>query len=270
MKRNLYFDHHLHTSFSPDADPQASMERYIERAQELGIAGFVLTDHLDLDTPVILFQKTIDYRPYYKKFLQLKKQSNIALRMGIEIGYQPHLHEALNDVLGKVPFDFVICSMHLTDQLDYYNGDFFIGKTQDEAYQRYFESVKEAVIAYDNYDVFGHLDYIIRYGDYAIKDYSIERYESIIKEILIIIIKKGKGIEINTSGLRYGLNTTHPKFEVIQWFKELGGTIITIGSDAHKVADLTKDFDVAFSLLKKAGFTSFTVFENRKPTFINF
>ena len=268
MDAKNYFDHHLHTQFSPDADPQATMEKYIEEAKRLGISGLVYTDHLDLDTPVELFQKTIEYDSYYQKYLSVKEKIDLPIRLGIEIGYQPHLNKSLEEFLQSVPFDFVICSMHLTDCLDYYNGDFFIGKTQDEAYLRYFESVLEAVKNYHNYDVFGHLDYIIRYGDFDVKDYSIEKYQPIIKKILKEIIKHQKGIEINTSGLRYGLNTTHPKFEVIKWFKELGGEIITLGSDAHKVNDLAKDFDVAIRLLKAAGFDRVAVFEKRQPSFI--
>ncbi len=266
--RNYWFDHHVHTNDSPDADKEATMTRYIKRASELNMAGVVFTDHLDLDTPVKLFQDIIDYTRYHKHFLEVQKNSSIPIRMGIEIGYQPHLNNALNALLGRVPFDFVICSMHVTDGLDYYNGDFFLGKTQDEAYMRYFESVLEAVNRYDNYDVFGHLDYIIRYGGYETKDYAIDRYEAIIKEILNVIVRNQKGLEINTSGFRYDLGVTHPKITVLKWFKELGGEIVTLGSDAHKVDDLAGDFDKAVAILKEVGFTKIATFKQRKVSFI--
>ena len=261
-------DHHTHTQASPDADPKLEMEHYIKKAQALNVPGVMFTDHVDYDYVSPLFAEIIDYKAYYKKILDLRKAYDIDILMGIEVGYQPHLNQRITTLLANHPFDFVILSTHLCDGLDLYNGDFFVGKTQEESYMRYFEIVLNTVENYTNYDVYGHLDYIIRYGNFAHKTYDFKTFEPIITKILKVIIKKGKGIEINTSGLRYKLGVTHPRLELLTLYKALGGTIITVGSDAHYLKDFQADFDFALALLKKAGFTHITQFKNRIPYFV--
>ncbi len=263
-------DQHMHTINSPDASNQATFENYLGEATKQGVKSLTFTDHVDLDTPVELFQMMPDYYAYATTLKRLQKTTDIQLRMGVEIGYQPHLHHAYDAFLSRHAFDFVIMSLHVGDGLDFYNGDFFEGKTQNEAYKRYFELVVKTVEAYDNYDVFGHLDYIIRYGNFAEKDYDFATYQPLIDRALTAIIAKGKGIELNTSGLRYGLEHTHPKFDLIKRYKALGGEIITLGSDAHDPSDYRADFKAAIDLLKDAGFNEVAVFENRKPFFIPF
>jgi histidinol-phosphatase (PHP family) len=258
-------DHHMHTNWSPDADPNLTFEDYIHEAIHQNIPGVMFTDHVDFDYPDPFFKDIIDYQKYFEHIEKYRNLNTIEIGMGVEMGYQPHLKIEMDQFLKRHPFDFVICSIHVCDQLDLYNGDFFKGKTQQEAYRRYFEIVLEAVQNYDNYDIFGHVDYIIRYGNYSNRDYDYNLFKDIIDDILLAIIKKGKGIEVNTSGLRYGLGVMHPKQEVIHRYKQLGGQIITIGSDAHYIKDFQKDVDAALKLIKNAGFTQITYFKSRKP-----
>ncbi len=261
-------DHHTHTNYSPDADPLVSMQCYIDEAKKLGVEGVMFTDHVDLESPIELFMEIIDYESYQKEVERLRVETNFPIYMGVEIGYQPQLHQKYNDFLKTYAFDFVICSMHLADGLDFYYGDFFTGKTQEESYLRYFEVVLACVEVYDDYDVFGHLDFIIRYGKFEVSDYDFKKYQHVIDQILSTIISKNKGIELNTSGLRYGLAHMHPKFEIIKRFKELGGKNITLGSDAHRIEDYLKDFDIALELLRKAGFDEIAVYKNRVPSYV--
>jgi histidinol-phosphatase (PHP family) len=258
-------DHHMHTQASPDADQKLSMENYIEKAIELDLPGVMFTDHVDFDFAAPIFHQQIDYSIYTQKIEKMRQKYPIDIRMGVEMGYQPHLNERISHHLKTYPFDFVILSMHMCDGLDLYNGDFFKGKTQVEAYQRYFETVLYSVKNFFDYEVYGHIDYIIRYGSFERKMYDFEHFKPIVTEILKEIITRGKGIEINTSGLRYGLGVTHPRFELLKLYYELGGRIITLGSDAHYLKDYRINFDIAITLLKEAGFTHITEFKQRKP-----
>lgn len=115
--------------------------------------------------------------------------------------------------------------------------------------------------------MYGHLDYVVRYGGYAEKKIDYIEFKEILDEILMNLIRKEKGIEINISGIRYGLNSPHPNIDIIRRYKELGGEIITMGSDAHKVEDLGKDFDIALDVLEQAGFNQVAIYHNRKPEF---
>lgn len=258
-------DHHMHTQASPDADPNLSMEDYIRKAIECNYPGVMFTDHVDYDFAAPIFSEQIDYSQYYSQILKLRKQYNLPILMGVEMGYQPHLNAKIDALLNEFPFDLVILSIHMGDGLDLYNGDFFKGKTQNEAYMRYFEIVLDTVQNYENFDIFGHIDYIIRYGVFKNKIYDFDTFKPIITEILKIIIRNNKGIEVNTSGYRYGLGVTHPILELLKLYKSLGGKILTLGSDAHYLKDYQRDFDEALRLIRLAGFSEVTHFKNRKP-----
>jgi len=258
----------MHTIYSPDAKRDCTMENYIKLAKEKGIDGLMFTDHVDFDFPSGYFDEVIDYEKYLNEINELKTKHQIDIFMGVEMGYQPHLNDRIADFLNAHPFDFVICSIHVGDRLDFYNGDFFKGKTQNEAYQRYFEIVLDAVKSFDDYDVFGHIDYIIRYGGYENRNYDFDLHKETIDEILKEIIKKNKGIELNTSGIRYKLGVLNPGIKLLKRYKELGGKIVTFGSDCHDLKDYYKDFELAKSYLIESGFEYISVFKSRKVEFI--
>lgn len=262
-------DYHTHCNFSTDSD--AKMDIMVEKAIDLGLKELALTDHVDFDYPDLNYPFLLDYDEYYKYFFNIKEKykSKIKLIAGIEVGLQPHLKQTLIDFFKAKEFDFIIASTHVVDRLDLCNGDFFKGKTKKEAYYRYFEDVYDNIKIHNNFNVYGHLDYISRYGNYKDKTLEYKDYKEIIDMILKLLIEKGKGIEINTSGYRYKLDVIHPQLDIIKSYKNLGGEIITIGSDAHSPEYITSHFEDAYKALKESGFKYITLFENQKPTFIS-
>lgn len=167
------------------------------------------------------------------------------------------------------PFDFVIGSTHVIDKTDVSDPKFFEGKTKKEAYTKYFENVLENASANDCYNVYGHIDYVNRYAPYEDKSISYFDYREIIDEILKVLVDKGKGLDINTSGFRYGEGRPYPQFEILKRFKELGGEIITVGSDAHSPEYIADHFDDAYSMIKEAGFKAISSFRGKKVKFID-
>lgn len=266
----IYTDYHLHTTFSHDGI--STMEEHIKNAINLKLKEICFTEHYDIyDGLKNNALKTIDVENYVEKFNQYKEKykNQINLKLGIEIGLQPDIKDIICNIVTQYHFDFIIGSSHITCKKDISKDPtFFDGLTQKEAYTKYFKEVLENVKLYDEFDVYGHIDYIVRYGEYEEKKIKYSDYKEILDEILTNIIEKGKGIEINTSGYRYGLNTPHPNLEILKRYKELGGKIITIGSDAHKVDDACFNFDEAIQLLKQIGYENYTIFENRIPKFI--
>ena len=103
------------------------------------------------------------------------------------------------------------------------------------------------------------------YDDNSLK---YEEYSDLIDACLKSLIEKGKGIEVNTSGFRYGINGTYPSLTILKRYKELGGEIITAGSDSHKPEDTADHIDYAYSLIKEAGFKYVSVFRKQKPEFV--
>lgn len=83
--------------------------------------------------------------------------------------------------------------------------------------------------------MYGHLDYIARYIPANSYTYDWHDFNDLICIILKTIIEQGKGIEINTAGLKYGMPEPNPCLDIVKIYHDLGGEIITVGSDAHEV-----------------------------------
>lgn len=261
-------DFHNHTDFSADSD--ASAESMIEKAIDLGLSCLCMTDHMDPDMNFPGLDFTFDLSEYFKKHKELKERygRQITLLTGIELGLQPHIAEDLRQILSAGTFDFVIGSAHVADRIDPYLPEYWADKTEYEGILRYYENVLECLAAFDDFDVFGHLDYIVRYAPTKALHYSYQNYREIIDEILKTLISKNIGLELNTAGLKYGVGFAHPQPEVLKRYKELGGEIITIGSDGHRPEHLAYDFDKVPDILKECGFNYYTMFRDRKPEFI--
>ena len=265
----MLWDTHMHCHFSGDSE--SSPESMIQEAITRGLPGICFTDHLDYDYKEEPGLFDLDFESYHAKIHELKEQykNSISILFGIEIGLQPHLVADNRKVTDTYPFDFVIGSSHVVHGIDPYFDKFYEGKSEDEAYLDYFESILENISTNADYDVYGHLDYVVRYGPNKNKYYSYEKFADIIDEILGQLIQRGKGIEVNTAGFKYGLNHPNPTEDILRRYKELGGEIITIGADGHKPEHIAYDFYKIPGILKNAGFKYYTVFKERKPEFIS-
>ncbi len=262
------FDSHIHSSFSGDSDMPAEVA--CDTAIRLGLSGIAFTDHLDIDYPHFDIKFLIDFDKYSDTIdnLKLKHHSNLKVLKGVEVGIQPHVTEETDETVRKYDFDFVIASVHIIERLDPYNGEYFKDKTSKyEAFGRYLEEILMSVTKFDNFDVAGHIGYIRRYCIYDDRTLRYTDFSDIIDSILKTVISKGKGIEINTSGFRGNLNSPIPDFDIVSRYKELGGEILTIGSDAHVPEQISLNFSYVKEMLIKTGFKYITHFEKRKPVF---
>ncbi len=266
-------DMHVHSAFSSDSTE--APEAIIETAIKKGFSYAYFTDHHDMDFPVSKEEPDMDFQldfeSYFQKLLELKEiySNKIEVRIGVEQGICPPTAPNIAALSNRYPFDFVIGSSHLTslDNGDPYHPSYYEGKTNIEAYREYFMSEVENVKLTDGFDVYGHLDYAVRYCPDKSFVYRFDDYRDIFEVLLKSLIEKGKGIEINTAGIAK-IGFAHPHIEVLKLYKEMGGEIITVGSDAHKKEDIGFGFDVAEDLLKNVGFRYYTVFKERKPEFI--
>lgn len=256
-------DLHTHTSFSGDSTEP--MENSAAAAVRLGLKTLCITEHCDFDYPEDGFVP--DTASYRQEFLRVKEKfsDTLELLFGIELGVMDYLAADLQKYVSEWDFDFVIGSSHLVNGQDPYYPEYFGTLGTKNGILRYFESILANVKAFDNFDVYGHPDYAVRYCKE--KCYEPLDYRELLDEILRLLIEKGKGIELNTAGLRSGLSHPNPHPFILRRYKELGGEIITVGSDAHKAQDIAADFDAAQQILKDNGFSHYAVFRNRKPDF---
>lgn len=257
-------DLHTHTSFSSDSEEP--MENALAAMAEKGIRTVCFTEHMDMDYPGGEF--ILDTAAYRARLTGLREQfrGRIEVLFGVELGLMDYLAPRLREYTGAWDFDFIIGSSHLVDGTDPYYPEYFDQHGDHNGILRYFESILANIRAFDDFDVYGHLDYVVRYS--KAKSYRPADYAELLDEILKTLVSMGKGIELNTAGLKYGLGFAHPHPDLLKRYRELGGEIITVGSDGHKAEHYAWDFDKAADILKEAGFRYYTVFRARKPDFV--
>lgn len=268
----IFPDYHLHSSFSSDAD--YDIMELISSAKKKGLDSICITDHYDIDFPIDPDEPDmtfyLDTDEYYKHMSSVKKQfaPDFDFRIGVELGIMPHIGDKLNSyVFSHQELDFIIASAHIVDSYDPYKPDYFIGKTDYQAYKRYFETILESLKVFTNFNVVGHIDYILRYGKNKADNFKVSDYQDIFEEIFKIIVQNGKGIEINTGSLYKNLAFPHPHKDILKLYKDAGGEIITVGSDAHKPEYIGYGFDIAKEVLIDCGFKYYSTFSKQEPEF---
>ncbi|MHC1684284.1 MAG: histidinol-phosphatase HisJ family protein [Clostridiaceae bacterium] len=255
-------DYHMHTSFSNDS--KYPMKDAIKKAIELGIDEICFTEHSDYGT---MGDYVVDYNAYYQEYRNLKEKykDKISIKFGCEFGVQEHTVEDYDKDFKSYDFDFIILSNHQIEDIEFWTYKYQEGKTQDQYNRGYYQAILDVIEKFDNYSVLGHLDMIKRYDKQG--EYPDEEVRDLLVKILKHVIKHRKGIEVNTSNFRYSLPDLTPSRYILNLYKELGGDIITIGSDTHEEAHVGYNIELVKEELKKIGFKEFCTYEKMKPIF---
>lgn len=287
----MFADYHIHTYYSDDST--YPMEQVVRDAISKGITDLCFTDHVDygikedadkltpeqrqelkvkIQNPNVP-QYNVDYPAYVAECQNLKEKyaDKINLKLGMEFGLQIHTIPQYQKLFNSYPFDFIIMSCHQVENKEFWTQEFQQGRSQDEYNQRYYDEILAQVKNYHDYSVLGHLDLIARYDKAGV--YPFAKIRDKIAEILKIVIADGKGIELNTSSVRYKIHSAQgepeltPSREILALYKELGGRIITTGSDSHKPEHLGVYIAEQSQELKKLGFKEICTFEKMQPIF---
>ena len=246
-------------------DGKDFLEDICKKAIEIDLDEICFTEHFGVD-PKDVSDGVLDYKAYHE-CIELCKQkygNKLNIKRGLEIG-EPHLKpylETLKSEIEKMDLDFIIGSVHNINSIKLRLT--MPSKTKSKIYEDYFNEIL-AMVKIADIDVIGHLDLMKRYAFADYGNYEFEDYKDIIEEILTIAIKRNIGLEINTSGLRNKVNEVYPKIEILNLYKMLGGTIITIGSDSHSTDDCFSYCKQSYDLLKAYGFEKIYTFTKRCP-----
>ncbi|MCR4908921.1 MAG: histidinol-phosphatase HisJ family protein [Lachnospiraceae bacterium] len=266
-------DFHVHTTLSTDG--RSDMKEMIDAASDKGIRIICFTEHMDYDNVFGNGDEAfvVDMDAYLRSFdecRQYAENKGVEIRFGIELGLQTYLADYYHSLAEGRPFDFIIGSSHIVRRMDCAFPTYFEAfPSVHDAVEAYFDAEVANAMCHNDFDIYGHLDYVLRYVPDEDFVFSPEEYTDSLDRLLNTLIKKEKGIEINTGGFRSRLNTSNPAPYIVRRYRELGGTLITIGSDAHVAADLASYFTEAEEILKEAGFRQYAVYKNRKPEFID-
>ena len=277
----MFTDSHTHTRNSHDADKDSVIDR-CEEALRQGISALAITDHCELNrfypaehygvtepSENDVYNYKYDFENSIAETLAAKDIYNnkLTLICGVELGQATADKDAADMIYSDSRIDFVIGSMHELPGKE----DFFFLDYSKEDIPKLMEDNFNAILGLakqDKYDVLGHLTYALRYieGDQGFK-VDLSKYMEILAEIFRETVKNHKGIEINTSGLRQNYGKTFPPFEFLKLYKDMGGEIITFGSDCHSNKDLGAGIYEGMELAKQAGFTKGTYFLKHEPHF---
>ena len=255
----MLVDTHLHTGFSTDSN--MTIEAAMERSREAGM-GIIITEHMDLDYPkpqAFLF----DVGEYFRRYGPLRSDRVL---LGIEIGMRTDLVAENRDVALGSPFDFVLGSIHVIDGIDIYLEEFYLGYTKRYVYDRYFTAMLDCLAEYDFIDSLGHIDYIARYARFEDREVRYSEFQDYIDAVLTNLVRKEKALELNTRRLGEP-EAAAALVPIFRRYHELGGRMVTIGSDAHAPQDIGKYFPQALDMVDSCRLRP-VYYRERKPQYM--
>lgn len=270
MVSDKIIDMHTHTDNSFDG--HCSTMLMCESAADKGIRAIAFTDHLEMD---VFYQKDFD-KTANQSFFEIAKarsafEGRLLVIVGAEMGECTYDIPTTESLISRLKYDFVIGSIHnLPNKPDFCDMDFNTEEYSDvySLLDEYFKCELD-MSKWAKFDTLAHLTYPLRYmcGDFGM-NIDMSRYSEIIDEILVNLVKNGKALEINTSGFRQKIGKTMPDESIVRRYRELGGELITIGSDAHYIEHLGMGIREGYELAARCGFDSTAIYINREPTLI--
>ena len=257
------FDFHMHSHVSFDGRDTAI--NMANAARKAGLREICFTDHMDYDPLNPSHDLSFSIADYNKEYDRLNIPG-LTVRRGFEFGMLPDNEMQFFQDVSRRDWDFVIGSVHFVEGLDVYFPEYWEGKTPYQAILRSFEETLACVRNHNDFDVLGHLTYLGKCHANPEKAPILYRdYRDVVDEIFKVLIGKGKGIECNTSGLER-CSAFLPDEKYLRRFKELGGEIGTVGSDAHHSNRVGQYCREAAQMVQDI-FGYVCTFEQRKPQF---
>ena len=272
-------DYHVHCMFSDDS--WYAPEKVCADAFRLNLDEICFTDHVDYgikpdwDNPLSakLIEGArvlnVDYDAYFPYIERLRDEwaGRLTVKCGLEFGVQTHTIPQFNALWEKWcdRLDFTLLSIHQVGDAEFWTGEFQEGRSQQEYNRAYYQELYDVTTTFEHWSVLAHLDLIKRYDPAGILDFPANR--DLVAATLEHVIAQGKGIELNTSSVRYGLKDSQPAREILELYRDLGGTVLTIGSDSHEPAHLGAYLRHFQHYLADMGFEGFCTFDKGNPTF---
>lgn len=258
-------DLHTHSEFSFDG--RATVRELCLSAVGHKTDVIAITDHCDMTKGAEGIAFYLDHEKERLEAIQRTQEElhQIELLNGIEIGNAIDMPEEANHFLVEREFDFVIGAIHfLPDGSDIYKLPYRSASEIDWMFRRYFESI-EKLVDMGGFDSLAHLDYPLRVLRGKLPSATITSYRDQVEMILKKLVQREIALEINTRGTYDWQKRVGPEDWVLSKYRELGGSYITIGSDAHTTAWVGAGFPEAVSALRRTGFDAFTIYRNRRP-----
>lgn len=276
----VLFDNHNHSEFSFDGK-RNSVESCALSALSKGLGGLAFTDHCDFFVPAMkaayenLVPEVFDTEAQQAEIdrvsdiltekCRISGKEPIRILKGIEVGMHEKHHDDIRRMLSEHSFDQVIASVHYLEDTDPFYGGYYEGKDWKKAYGFYLETILKEMTWLEDFDIMGHFDYVVRYAPYPETSLRYKDFSDILDEMFRFLIHEGKALEINTKSYRmYGSREVTLDKDVLLRYRELGGEIISLGSDAHNPDMSGYNFEIYAEMLKSMGFRWSAHYEKRR------
>ena len=268
----VLFDNHNHSQFSFDGK-RTSVEASARAAAEAGLGGICFTDHCDHYVPPMKasFENVVpEYFNVEEQQAEISRVQSLIgdrtrLLKGIEIGMYEECHEQIRKVLDENSFGQIIASVHYIEKTGPHYGGYYDGKDWKQAYGTYLETIYREMKWLEDFDIMGHYDYIVRYASYPVTSIRYRDFSDIFDEMFRYLIQEGKALEINTKSYEgHRGRMVEPDNDVLLRYREMGGEIVSLGSDSHEPSRVGAGFTRHAAFLKSLGFRWTAHYESRR------
>ncbi len=261
MSVALLFDDHMHSRCSSDGCE--TVTALCRAALARGLAGVCITDHFDTD-PHDFGYGTYDFDRVLLEVEEARRLygDRLAIRIGAEVCFQAEFTPRVAAFLRACPLDFCLGSAHYVRR-EFVDEAYFTRRSPHEAYEGYLDMVED-VVRSGLFDALGHLDLAKRYGTPVCGPFDPGPHWEHIERILRRLVQQGMALEVNTSGWRQAPGEPFPGERILRRYVELGGERVTIGSDAHRAADVGCDVARACGLARRVGLKHITRYRQRE------
>ena len=269
----MLYDSHTHTAFSFDGDPAATPLKMCEAALKKGLSGIAFTDHFEANNVVEKCYPIFDAGTAYRSALEAKEIFNgrLNVSVGIELGQATEYPDEARTLLNAHKYDFVLGSIHnLPAVPDFYYFRFEV--LPDALIDQLFTRVlieTEKLCDFEGIHAIAHLTYMHRYIALASRTLDFTKHKEQLEALFQKMIRKDLALEINVSLLRRGQSLLMPTKELIKLYRENGGALFTVGSDAHSTSDVGINISDAYELLRSLNVPSVAFYTSGKPTLIS-
>jgi histidinol-phosphatase (PHP family) len=257
QSRDLPLDSHLHTDLSPDSN--VPIDIYAAQAAERGIAEIAITDHVDFDhrDPAYNFSTFGDRERVAREAAERWAGRGVAIRFGVELTYNRAWEDVIRAHLARHTYDFTIGSVHDWPGSPYRDRQglaaWVSGRSDAEVVEPYVAEILGAARS-GLFDTLGHLDVVKKYLSGLVPPARLSGTPELYETVLQALVESGTALEVNTSGLRQAPAETYPGAPIVALFRNLGGTAVTAGSDAHRAETFAFGLEDGYRLLAEAGF----------------
>jgi histidinol-phosphatase (PHP family) len=257
-------DYHMHSTNSYDC--RAPMADMCRSALQKGVAEIAFTEHFN-NKPEDLGCNKYDPERFFRDIEACRVEfepMGLSIKAGVEVG-EPHLFwNIVEPVLNSYPYDIVLGSLHWNNGDNIFERPYFQKRGNMNACAREYFAEMVDMVEVGGFNVLAHMDVFKRTGFQVFNQFDIREFEKYVRPVFAACIRQGIAPEINTSGLRLSVNQTHPTVDALRWYREMGGELLTIGSDSHRPEHIAHGFDIAMDMAREAGFTQVTRFAARK------